>query len=234
MQLHGVPSARRTGDLDIAIAIPDWHSFEKVEAGLIADGFVKSKHMRQRFYCDEYEVDVVPYGGVAKDDDKIYWPPDEEIAMNVKGFDTVLSESITVNIDDEFTVKIASLHGLFLLKFNAWLDRNMTTSKDAEDMSYILSNYFFANIDRNIHPEVYDWEDFDEYIVGAYWLACDLFSLLTVEQVDYYRKCIERELEREEESRLINQIIEHCAGLRYDEVRQAWQTIADIFNQNNR
>ena len=81
--------------------------------------------------------------------------------MSVKGFDEVLSEAITVNIDNEFDIKIASLHGLFLLKFNAWLDRNIETSKDAEDMSFILSNYFMANLNRNAYPEVYDWEKFD-------------------------------------------------------------------------
>lgn len=106
--------------MDIAIAIPDWSVFDEIKEVLVADGFKKSTDMRQRFYYGEYELDIVPYG-VAKDDDNIYWPPEEEIAMSVKGFDEVLSESITVNIDGEFDLRIASLHGLFLLKFNAWV-----------------------------------------------------------------------------------------------------------------
>lgn len=181
-QLIGTTSGRRTKDLDIAIAIPDWNVFDEIKDVLVADGFKKSADMHQRFYYGEYELDIVPYG-VAKDDDNIYWPPEEEIAISVKGFDEVLSEAITVNIDGEFDIKIASLHGLFLLKFNAWLDRNIETSKDAEDMSFILSNYFMANLDRNVYTEVYDWENFDEYIVGGYWLARDLLLLLTKEQI---------------------------------------------------
>ena len=177
-QLINTTSGRRTKDLDIAIAIPDWSVFEEIKERLVADGFQKSQHLHQRFYYGEYELDVVPYG-VAKEDDNIYWPPEEEIAMSVKGFNEVLSEAITVNIDNEFDIKIASLHGLFVLKFNAWLDRNVQTSKDAEDMSFILSNYFIANLDRNVYPEVYDWKTFDEYIVGGYWLARDLLLLLT-------------------------------------------------------
>lgn len=121
-QLIDTTSGRRTKDLDIAIAIPDWSVFDEIKDVLVADGFKKSVDMRQRFYYGEYELDIVPYG-VAKDDDNIYWPPEEEIAMSVKGFDEVLSEAITVNIDGEFDIRIASLHGLFLLKFNAWLDR---------------------------------------------------------------------------------------------------------------
>ena len=229
-QLIGTTSGRRTKDLDIAIAIPDWSVFDEIKEVLVADGFKKSTDMRQRFYYGEYELDIVPYG-VAKEDDNIYWPPEEEIAMSVKGFDEVLSEAITVNIDNEFSIKIASLHGLFLLKFNAWLDRNIETSKDAEDMSFILSNYFMANLDRNIYPEVYDWENFDEYIVGGYWLARDLLLLLTKEQIAYYKDCIEKELEKDDESRLFNQIIEHSYGLTYETVKGAWQTIANVFQK---
>lgn len=229
-QLIGTTSGRKTNDLDIAIAIPDWSVFDEIKKRLVADGFQKSQRMHQRFYYGEYELDIVPYG-VAKEDDNIYWPPEEEIAMSVKGFDEVLSKSIAVNIDDEFDIKIASLHGLFLLKFNAWLDRNIETSKDAEDMSFILSNYFMANLDRNIHPEVYDWERFDEYIVGGYWLAHDLLLLLNKEQIAYYQGHIEKELEKKDESRLFNQIIEHSYGLTYETVKEAWQIIADVFQK---
>ena len=224
-QLIGTTSGRRTKDLDIAIAIPDWSVFDEIKDVLVADGFKKSAVMRQRFYYGEYELDIVPYG-VAKDDDNIYWPPEEEIAMSVKGFDEVLSEAITVNIDGDFDIRIASLHGLFLLKFNAWLDRNIETSKDAEDMSFILSNYFMANLDRNVYTE-----NFDEYIVGGYWLARDLLLLLTKEQIVYYKGCIEKELEKDDESKLFNQIIEHSYVLTYETVKGAWQTIADVFKK---
>lgn len=231
-QLLDAESRRRTRDLDIAIAIPDWDTFEEVKQKLIADGFEKSMDMQQRFFYGDYELDIVPYGIVAKEDDNIYWPPEEIVAMSVKGFDEVLSEAITVSIDDEFKVKIASLHGLFLLKLNAWLDRNAKTSKDAEDMSFILSNYFMANLDREIHLEVYDWENFDEYIVGGYWLAHDLVTLLNVNQLNYYKEVIDGELAKQEESRLVNQMIENSYGLSYETVRDTWQVMANVFQKS--
>ena len=230
-QLLDTESRRRTRDLDIAIAIPDWDTFEQVKQKLIADGFEKSMDMQQRFFYGDYELDIVPYGVVAKEDDNIYWPPEEVVAMSVKGFDEVLSEAITVSIDDEFKVKIASLHGLFLLKFNAWLDRNAKTSKDAEDMSFILSNYFMANLDREMHQEVYDWENFDEYIVGGYWLAHDLVALLDVNQLNYYKEVVKEELVKEEESRLVNQMIESSYGLKYEIVRDTWLAIVNVFQK---
>ena len=230
-QLLDTESRRRTKDLDIAIAIPDWDTFEQVKQKLIADGFEKSTDMQQRFFYGEYELDIVPYGVVAKEDDNIYWPPEEVVAMSVQGFDEVLSEAITVSIDDEFKVKIASLHGLFLLKFNAWIDRNAKTSKDAEDMSFILSNYFMANLDREMHQEVYDWENFDEYIVGGYWLAHDLVALLDVNQLNYYKEVVKEELVKEEKSRLFNQMIESSYGLKYETVRDTWQAIVNVFQK---
>lgn len=232
-QLANVSAQRRTKDLDIAIAIPNWEKFEEISQLLISEGFKKSED-KQRFYWKDYELDIVPYGGVTKADDNIYWPPEEEIAMSVKGFDEVLKDAITVSIDGTFDVKIASLYGLFLLKLNAWIDRHYKTKKDAEDISFILGNYFDANndlnLERNFHWEVYEREDFDTYIVGAIWLAYDLLPLLSTALLIYYRNAIQEETKKGEGSLLINQILESDSTLSYEQVKQAWEEIADIFN----
>lgn len=232
--LHQLPNAshlRRTRDLDIAIAIPDWQAFDRISETLCCNGFEKDSFQHQRFYFKDYELDIVPFGNLAKEDDNIYWPPEETTAMSVKGFSEVLQDAVNVTVDRRFSFKIASLPGLFLLKFNAWQDRHMSTSKDAEDMSSILSNYFEANIERNIHPEVYELKNFDVYIAGAYWLAYDLGSLLEIRQLVYYTNCIKAELDKKEAGLLINQIVENNAGLSYETVHDAWQTIANVFQK---
>mgnify|MGYP002771501437 FL=1 len=228
-EMLNTSSRRKTRDLDLAIAVPNWQEFDKIKKNLIADGFEKDKDKQQRFYYGDYEIDIVPYGYVAKDDDNIYWPPEETIAMSVKGFDEALSDSITVSIDDRFDVKIASLHGLFLLKLNAWMDRHLTTNKDAEDMSFILDNYLMANLDREAYMEVYDWEEFDEFVAGGYWLANDLAKLLNKEQLLYYADKIDEEVLLEERSHLISQMLNSQSGLTYDQVRRTWQTISEVF-----
>jgi len=237
-QLTDTISTRRTRDLDIAIAIPDWNKFEEVSKALIATGFEKHKHQHQRFYLDGFELDVVPYGGVSKEDDNIYWPPDANIAMSVKGFNEVLKDAITVSVGGEFDIKIVSLHGLFLLKFNAWLDRNLQTGKDAEDMCFILNNFYHANVDREFSSEkyykVFDRDDFDIFLVGGIWIAFDLVQLLSAEQLDYYGYVIKQEISKGEASILINQIIEHNSSLSYDLVLKTWQEMADIFIQRDK
>ena len=112
-----------------------------------------------------YEIDIIPFGEVAKEDKCIYWPPEEEFKMSVQGFDEALKDFMIVRVDGEFDIRVVSLPGLFLLKLNAWIERNLETSKDGEDLWYIIENYFDAcqehYIEINYHQEVYDMDDFD-------------------------------------------------------------------------
>ena len=222
---------RKTRDLDIAIAVTGWDKYNEVCSALIEDGFEKATHQAQRFYFGDYEVDIVPYGAVAKADDNIYWPPEETIAMSVKGFDEVLKEAITVCVNNEFEIGIASLHGLFLLKLNAWLDRNIGTNKDAEDMWYIVDNYYFANEERGVHPGVYELDDFDLTVGGAYWMAHDIADILGKDQLLYYRDILAKEASLEEESRLVVQILETHRVMTSTDVVRVLSTIADVFTK---
>ena len=52
-------------------------------------------------------------------------------------------------------------------------------------MWYIVDNYYFANESRNIHQEVYELEEFDLTIGGAYWMAHDIADLLNDEQLSF-------------------------------------------------
>ena len=229
-QLVGIASSRRTRDLDLAIAIPDWSAFDDITEALLARGLTKDLKMKQRFYDGDYELDLVPYGAVAKPDDHIYWPPEEDIAMSVKGFAEVLSDAITVSIDGAFDVKIASLHGLFILKFSAWMDRHMATRKDADDMEVIIRHYFFANLSRNPRPEVYDWKDFDEWIVGAYWLANDISRLLPVEQLRFYARRLEEEYRKSEQSHLMLQMLDANSALKFEQVYDGLSRMLQVWN----
>ena len=129
-QMLNTSSRRKTRDLDLAIAVPNWQEFDKIKNSLIADGFEKDKEKHQRFYYGDYEIDVVPYGYVAKEDDNIYWPPEETIAMSVKGFGEVLSDAITVSIDDRFTVKYELIKQSDVKEFRTTLGQIHTFCKE--------------------------------------------------------------------------------------------------------
>ena len=62
-------------------------------------------------------------------------------------------------------------------------------------------------------------------------MAHDLTLLLNKEQLIYYHDCIMEELAQEEAGLLINQTLEHSIGLTYEQVRDTWQAIADVFQK---
>lgn len=229
--LTGASARRKTRDLDIAIAVADWNSFDMVSSALIADGFEKSQYHAQRFYFHNFEIDIVPYGPVASDNDIVYWPPEGTTAMSVRGYEDALAVPVTVRVDSIYDIKVASLQGLFILKLDAWHDRNLTTDKDAEDIWHIIDNYYLANEKRSIHPEVYDLEDFDLITGAAYWLGHDIAEMLDDKQRRYYGKLIRNEISAAESSRLISQILDTHRYLSPSAIVRALDIIAGILDK---
>lgn len=240
----GDASKRRTIDLDVAIAIEDWHSFDIVCETLQKSHF-KRFGITQKFYYEgengdsDYEVDVVPFGGVAIDE-KICWPPEGNPVMSVKCFQDVMNKAVDVNVNDELTVKIAPLCGQFLIKLDAWNDRNALTDKDAEDMVFILKNYHDIQLlnNRKEPPAAvtYDDESMDTTIWGAQWLAYDLSKLLTTEHLQFYTGIIKEELGKESDSNLIYHFMKYYNGNYtfednkcYKSCRLIWSVFEEIF-----
>jgi predicted nucleotidyltransferase len=222
--LHDLVPERKTDDLDIAIAISDWSQFQSIEENLPKiEGFVKSKEQKQRFiYKGIYVIDIVPFGDVAEDDGNIYWPPDKIIAMSVWGFPEMADSTIRVEIDEEFSIQIASLPGLFILKLVAWKDRHLSGSKDAYDMALLLTSYLDINTERAVdeHYDLYETDEFDQIIAGAQLMARDVKLLMRDNEktLEYLHEILAKEIELAEESQLINQLVESDWSLQYEQV----------------
>lgn len=228
LDLYDEKSKRVTMDLDIAIAINDWSAFDVLTTKILSLlNFTKDTKQQQKFlYKSNFEIDIVPYGGIKNQNDKIYWPPDESFAMTVLGFEEVEDSLVKIQLDEVLNFDIVSLEGVFLLKLFAWKDRFQKTTKDAEDLGFLLNNYF--NINRNIsfeepYNKVYDLEDFTELKAGAIILGQKL-NLMLVKSPPVKAKLksiLEKDIAKAEESKLINQIIETNTILKFDEIAEA-------------
>ncbi len=220
--IHKQASTRRTADLDIAIAIKDWDKFDQISKELCnIDGFHKSNKQKQLFwYKRDFKLDIVPFGEVAKADNNIYWPPEEVFAMSVVGFTEVADNTLEITIDNDLSVKVASLPGIFILKLAAFNDRKNETNKDADDLAFIIKNYLEINIERAVaeHYDIYDALKFNTFTAGATLLARDIKTILggNKETVNAFIQIIENELKMEDESQLLNQIIETHKTIEYD------------------
>jgi predicted nucleotidyltransferase len=240
--LHEDEPKRRTRDLDVAIAIPNWEAFDEVSEKLQHNGFEKLP-AKQRFvykgrnYENDYEVDIVPFGGV-EENEQIKWQPEGVPIMSVKCFKDVLSHAVEVNIDDSLSVYMAPLCGQFLIKLDAWIDRHDRVDKDASDMVYILSKYFYTMfLSTSEVPKEVDVEHdttADYLIAGAQWIAADLKEILSTDHLRYYIDFIGKEMQQDTESKLIGQFV-HFLGDETDDiietVKTIWKSMQRVFEQ---
>jgi predicted nucleotidyltransferase len=228
LELYDEKSKRVTMDLDIAIAINDWSAFDVLATQIVSlPNFTKDTKQQQKFlYKSNFEIDIVPYGGIKNQNDKIFWPPDESFAMTVLGFEEVEDSLLKIQIDEEVNFEIVSLEGVFLLKLFAWKDRSNKTTKDAEDLGFLLNNYFNINRDSSFdepYNKVYDLEDFTELNAGAIILGQKLNLMLAKSPPvkAKLKSILEENIAKAEESKLINQIIETNTILKFDDIAEA-------------
>lgn len=231
--IHNQQPGRMTDDLDIAIAIPDWNRYAEIAEKLEnVEGFHKSKKQKQRFWFKrKFMLDIVPFGEIARADRNIYWPPEETHAMSVAGFSEVAKHTLEIRVDDSFTINVANLPGIFLLKLAAWHDRHLSTNKDADDMAFIISNYLEINTERAAtdNYDLYEAEVFSTFIAGASLLGRDMKEILdgNPEIHDEFIGILESEANKEDESILINQMMETHRTLSYEDVYNGLLSLAN-------
>ena len=75
LELYDEKSKRGTMDLDIAIAINDWSAFDVLATQIVSlPNFTKDTKQQQKFlYKSNFEIDIVPYGGIKNQNDKYHF-----------------------------------------------------------------------------------------------------------------------------------------------------------------
>jgi predicted nucleotidyltransferase len=216
--IFGRPPGRLTRDLDFGFALSDWKQFESLKAALIATGrFQASRaiHRVSYLYSPDIKVnvDLIPFGGI-QDGSKIFWPPQNDFAMNVTGFSDALESSIHVQIDTALVIPVVSLPGLIILKLFACLDRKHER-RDAPDILKIVSeNADAGNEERLYTDEIQFLEaaDFDVTAAGARLLGKDARRISSAETAASLMNVLADARLKQE---LVNQMIQ--SGNRTDE-----------------
>ena len=228
---------RGTLDLDVAVLMADWNQYNQLTETLLRHQFVKAAE-KQRFYYlgttgnFRYIVDIVPFGSIARQK-KIAWPPDGNPVMSVRCFDDVMAHADHVLVDNSFSFHLASLSGQFLIKLDAWSDRNALTKKDASDMVHILRNVYvaYALSRQALPPEInIEASEFDVVVAGAEWIAADLTQILSKEHRQFYATMLQEEVNQEENSALINDLLDVSDAHQYTLFRRAIKRMAQILS----
>lgn len=125
-----LPAPRLTRDVDVAIAVDSQPELRERTRRLVPRG-----PSPIHFWLDGAQIDVVPYGAVAPDDRLVL----SDAELDVSGLADAARTSISIRLDDDLVVRVASLHALVALKLIAWTDRGPATDdKDAHDVGLLL------------------------------------------------------------------------------------------------
>lgn len=179
---HEIRSTRATEDVDLAFLVQDWADFEAVRRRLLATGEfaeIPRKGIHKLRFRRTLEVDILPFGGVERQDRSIVLPPDNA-EMSMFGFKEALGSAVTVVLPDDARVQVVSLPALAMLKFSAWKERWLRErGKDAYDLLLIIKNYASASGERIYDANPYLAGSPSDYeAAGAWLLGKDMARLL--------------------------------------------------------
>ncbi|EPM0391724.1 nucleotidyl transferase AbiEii/AbiGii toxin family protein [Proteus mirabilis] len=182
--VHGRRAGRHTRDIDIAIFLQDWDQFNLLKKELTNQGALEVHNNIHRFIFDGIELDIIPFGDIASEN-QIAWPPDREIIMSVDGFNEAFHCSTIVQISADVNIRFCSLSGLLLLKLFAWRDRGNGSSRDAIDIYKIVSEYQYIEDSRLYeNPKWGDDVDWNTERLGAILAGSDTAAIASPDSLE--------------------------------------------------
>ncbi len=209
---YEIKAPRMTMDIDLGIKISSWKQFDKLINTLEKSGEFKKLKEKRRVLYNDILIDIVPFGDISDKNERISWPPENEVVMSVMGFNEVYNYSTLVRLQNNPTleVKIPTLPGLAILKLFAWKDNFPNRSKDAEDLLFIMKNYENAGIFDKLYKselQLLESEDFDNQVAGIVLLGKEMSKICTNQTIEYLRKIIDEETSKNSDFNLIRDML---------------------------
>ncbi|TET13691.1 MAG: hypothetical protein E3J77_06335 [Actinobacteria bacterium] len=209
---YEIKAPRMTMDIDLGIKVSSWKQFDKLINTLEKSGEFKKLKEKRRVLYNDILIDIVPFGDISDKNERISWPPENEVVMSVMGFNEVYNYSTLVRLQNNPTleVKIPTLPGLAILKLFAWKDNFPNRSKDAEDLLFIMKNYENAGIFDKLYKselQLLESEDFDNQVAGIVLLGKEMSKICTNQTIEYLRKIIDEETSKNSDFNLIRDML---------------------------
>jgi len=202
-----------TKDVDLAVQVSDWDSYERLRECLIGTGeFERDKKQAQRLLYEKwYPIDIVPFGAIAEPNDSLSWPPDRDMRMSTLGFEEAYYNTITVRMraDPVLDIDFVSLPGLTLLKMISWNDNPPERSPDAYDLLLLMRTYLDAGNRERLWDEEKDLvgEDFDYVRAGSRLLGRDIAKIMSSNTRNAVLKILDQETGEKNQYRLVENMM---------------------------
>ena len=209
---YEIKAPRMTMDIDLGIKVSSWNKFEKLIDILERSGKFKRLKEKHRILYNGIMVDIIPFGGISDKNERIIWPPENEVVMSVMGFNEAYNYSTLARLQDSpnLEIKVPTLPGLAILKLFAWKDNYPNRSKDAEDLLFIMKNYEMAGIFEELYSselQLLESEDFDNQVAGIVLLGKEMSKICTNQIIGYLRKIINEETSENSNFNLVRDML---------------------------
>jgi predicted nucleotidyltransferase len=207
--LNGIKAPRITMDIDIAVEIATWDSFDNIKHNLLNKYDFSETDQLQRFKYKNFLLDIVPYGRIAENG-RIIWRENLN-SMSIAGFSEiyVTAQSVSVNTYPSIEFKIPTLEGLAILKFLSWNDAYPVRPKDAEDILFMLKNYE-RTLDTNEifekYPDIIEKAGFDLTQAGLIILGSRIKEICGKTTFQTIKDILEKETDPEGDLSLLIQM----------------------------
>jgi predicted nucleotidyltransferase len=191
----GANIERGTRDIDFAIQVEGWEQFTLLKSALSKSNFVSQHDISHRMVVTlsdglKWEIDIIPFGNIANNNQMIEWPPNQEVVMSVAGFQEALNNALVATISESPTLKInvASPAGMFLLKLISWIERAPSIrGKDVVDIYYILNHYpKIPEITDSLYEEGYmEAQQYVEIKASTMRISIEASNMATHESIEF-------------------------------------------------
>ncbi len=166
---YGAAIQRATSDIDFAVQVDSWDTFEMVKRELCTRNFTETPMQHRLTNSTGKPIDILPFGPQVQNNSTIAWPPNGNIVMNVLGFQEACdnAQSIVIRETPYLACPVVTPEGFAILKLIAWQDRPKPERlRDASDVGYLFSVFrrldtFIEKLysDNNIGDlERYEWD----------------------------------------------------------------------------
>lgn len=177
---HGFPVTRLTTDLDVGVMVASWSDFATLRQRLVERGATPDAQKPHRVQLNDWQIDIVPFGGVAVNG-VIVWPPGNEVEMTVLGLAEARRHALEVLLPDDTVASVASLPALLLMKVMAWSDRHRRLDdRDARDIRTLIDGYAADWNQDRLYEEAGDLLEhfgFDNELAAAALLGRDAITI---------------------------------------------------------
>lgn len=210
--VYGWTKGVATADTDFAVQVASWEHYETLCEQLIKQGNFKPLQRPTKRFVSHHDIlfDLLPYGGVETGIKQVYWPPNNDYLMTVRGFDSAHNDAIKVEVNNKLDVPVISPRAFFALKMFAWEERHSQhPGRDAKDLAYLIQNIeslYSAEILHTQHPETLEKNEYDFELAALSQFGETVKELLMPKDNEFLRLFLNKEVDQEDDSPFVREI----------------------------